>query len=48
MLGPPPAGMNAPEAVKRRRSMPLEKSGGDDRIASAMPPPAESADTVDK
>ena len=48
MLGPPPAGMNAPEAVQRRRSMPLEKSGEDDRAASAMPPPAESVDTIDK
>jgi hypothetical protein len=39
--------MNAPEAVQRRRSMPLEKSG-DDRAASTMPPPAESVDVVDK
>jgi hypothetical protein len=46
MLGPPPAGTQAPEAVQRRRSMPLEKSG-DDRTASAMSPPAESVDTID-
>ncbi|KAG7669174.1 hypothetical protein Ndes2526B_g05463 [Nannochloris sp. 'desiccata'] len=47
MLGPPPAGSQAPEAVQRRRSMPLEKSG-DDRTASTMPPPAKSVDTIDK
>jgi hypothetical protein len=47
MLGPPPAGTQAPEAVQRRRSMPLEKSS-DDRTASTMPPAAESVDTVEK
>ena len=47
MLGPPPAGTQAPEAVQRRRSMPLEKSG-DDRVASAVPPRADSVDTTKK
>jgi len=45
MLGPPPAGTQAPEAVRRRRSMPLEKS--EDRTASTLPPPADSVDTTD-
>ena len=43
-LGPPPASMQQPEAVQRRRSMPLEKSG--ERTPTDLPPAAESVDTT--